>query len=62
MNNLDIHALSYELLEKLENAYYDREGQHRGREKFLFKIEDVHYVEKFLTDYAQAVLKDAGEY
>lgn len=58
--NIDIHAKSAELLEKLANSVYDRDTTNPN--PLFFSINEIHIVEKFLHDLMKESLKVGSEY
>ncbi|MCH9769607.1 MAG: hypothetical protein K0U12_01895 [Gammaproteobacteria bacterium] len=57
MNSYDIFAISHELIDALENRIYDRCINHQHLPQQLFKIDDVHVVEKYLRQAYDAGMK-----
>lgn len=57
---MDIHAQSAQLLERLANSIYDREGQQSA--SFAFTTKEIHIVESWLKDVVEKAFKHAGEY
>jgi len=56
---IDLYMLSAQLLERLGNSIYDRNGQ-QGNQPFTFTIAEIHVVENWLLEILKESLVEVG--
>jgi len=57
--NIDLHAYSSDLLERLGNSIYDRQGHEAPQ--FTFTIQEIHIVEQWLKEVLACAIDIASD-